>query len=282
MGKNKKEKKVKEKKPSTGKLRGFIGVMIAILLLVGVGVCDALTTGKNLFSFVSTGSFMDRFDAATAETSRKETEEFFDQAAVAYSSNADQKYTSYTFSCSSSVETSNSEGVTYVNKWKEISAMVDVDYTVLTMTERYAEGLSYTRVVTEYVLCKSGENAGRLWGRRAYADVSVGDVDLLEKATWTEVSGGLYNEMDFVNGLLVNAQYTTYDIVENKFNFTIEQGEKTGRGFIQAGLTPTVSFSYEIKGEAIERATHTWKCSNLNATKAIVPQSLVSVIGGNV
>jgi hypothetical protein len=88
--------------------------------------------------------------------------------------------------------------------------------------------------------------------------------------------------MDYINDLLSNVQYTTYDVVENKFNFSVENGDSKGFGYVKAGLIPTVSFSYEMKGEYIERANHTWKCSNLNATKAIVPQSLLSVIGGNV
>ena len=282
MGKTKKEKKVKDKKPSTGKLRGFIGVLIAVILLVGVGVCDALTTGKNLFSFVSTGSFMDRFDGATAETSKKETEEFFDQAAVAFTDSVDQKYTSYTLQYTANVEKSDMAGVTYTNAWKEVFATVDSNYTVLTVTERVAEGLSYSRVVREYVLCKTGENAGSAWGRFAYADASVGDVDLLEKASWTKLSKGLYNEMEIVPEIFDNATYTTYSVVENKFAYKVEKNDRAGYGYVKAGFAPTVSFAYEVKTECVERATHTWQCSHLNATTAIVPQSLLNVIGGNV
>ena len=279
MGKDKKEKK--EKKPSTGRLRGFIGVLIAVLLFVGVGVCDTLLSGKKMFSFVSTGSVMDRFDPATAETSKEETEIFFNQAATLFSATADQKYTSYTLKYTADIEQGN-YGLPYTKTSGEMMAAVDKDYTVVTISKRYAEGLLYSRQVTECVIFKTGANAGETWIRSAYADASVGDVDLLEKAAWQKTTGTLNNELRFVEELLTNAEYTTYNIVDNKFNFQVEQTDKIGYGYVQPGLAPTVAFQYEIQGESLEKACHMWQCSNLNATTAIVPQSLLNTVGGSV
>lgn len=282
----KKEKKEKKaKKPSSGRLRAFVGVVIAILLFGGVVVCDSLTTGKNLFSFVSTGSVMDRFDEASRETSKKETENFFGQAAYLFMATAeeDQKYTSYSMTYTINEEEADAKGHTYTNKWREVSAMVDKDYTVYTVSNRFAEGLTYTRTVSEYVFCKTGANAGRAWKRSGTAEQSVGDVDILEKATWTEIdTTKLKNEAAGAFVYLNGATYGDYDVVDSAFNFTVTTANSQGSGKMKPGVMPSLSFSYMIGLEREDTAHHLWTFSHLNATKAIVPKSLASVLGGAV
>ena len=275
-----KNKDKKTKKQKTGRLCGFIGITLAALLTAGTFVCDALMTGKTLFSFVTTGNVMDRFDTVTAETSRTETETFFSQAADGFLTSVDQKYTSYTLNYCVNVRQSSTNGISYINAWKEVNAVVDVDYTVYTVAERYAEGLSYGRIVHEYVVFKTGANAGKAWGRKGYLDQSVSDSELLNKTDWEEVSGTLSNELSSVYSLLADATYGQYDVLNGQFAFTVTGENKSGSGFLKPGMTPTLEFSYVVDGKRKEIAHHVWQCSHLNATKATVPQSLLDVLGG--
>jgi len=276
-----KEKKTKEKlQPLSAKMRGLLGVGIAATVLVGTFACSALTTGKNMFSFVTTGNAMDRFSPETAQTSKTETEWFFYQAANCFYYDVEQKYTSYTMTYNCSLEYANWKQQTYTNAWREVEAQVDENYTMFTVTDEYAEALTYNRTVREFIVCKKGENAGRIWGRYCEADQSASDVELLAKEKWTEVSGSLTNVMGSAASLLQDAVYGNYDFLNGQFAFSMAKGNKSGNGYLKPGMTPTLSFSYETAGERYETGHHEWICSYLNATTVVLPQSFLKVIGG--
>ncbi|MBQ9117881.1 MAG: hypothetical protein IJY11_01610 [Clostridia bacterium] len=278
--KEKKEQKVKKVKKSAGKLRGFVGVAIAFVLMAGVYMCDMISTGRDPFSFATTGDIFDRFDEEKAEESKNETAKFFLQASNLYAQDSEQQYTSYTLNYQTNVALSPEyNDWTYTNAWRDVTAAVDKNYTVCTVSERYAEGLTYRREVVEYVICKTGSNAGQSWIRRGYADQAVSDVDILEKAAWTQVSGMQINEMSVVAEMLDSAVFGDYDFLEGEFAFTSVIHETVGCGTLKSGVEPKITFSYDAKGERKERAYHEWVCSSINATKAIVPQSLLDIIG---
>ena len=278
----KKDKK-QDKKKSTGRLRGFIGVVISLVLLLGAGVCKSLISGKKLFSFTVTGSLADRFDEDVALESKMQAEQFFVQGAKLYdSSEVGSKYSSYTLKGRMMYEESNQAGRPYTNAWKEVYANVDKDYTVYTVTEEVTYEFDYARTVREYVLCKTGTHAGELWTRSRSADESASDVGILEKGEWHEATTTVSNEMEMALSLLSQAKYSYYDAFNGQFEFSVVNEGKQGTGTFKPGLLPEVTFSYELnRGEYHEAATHSWECSFINATKAVVPQSLLDTLGGN-
>ncbi len=282
------EKEQKVKKKTTGRVRGFIGIVISLLLLAGVFVCNSLTSGNKMFSFVTTGNVMDRFDKATAETSRDETVNFISQANTLFATSADQKYTSYTLDYSR-ILTTQVGGKTYNSAWVDAHVVVDKDYTIYTESVRLAQEDDYGRFAAEYVLVKTGEKANTLWGRVVSADQATGDVSYLSKVDWMQLSSETVADfktadvIELAKESLAWAAYDTYNVVENVHNFSIEVlGYEEGEGSLQAGLTPTLKIAYgdvDTDGNPF-RTQCVWKYSNLNGTKAMVPQSLLDIVGG--
>ena len=283
MGKNKKQ----NKKQSSGRLRGFIGVTISLVLLLGVGIGSAFLNGKEPFSFATTGSFLEKFDEDDALKTKARAEQFFVEGTRLYDRAAiTTKYHSYTLDYKVSFLETISDH-TYISVWKDVHACVDRDYTVFTVVEDAAVELDFVRSVKEYVLCKTGAHAGELWLREGNADEAAGDLGLLEKGAWVQVEEPVENLMEEAFSLLVQARYSYYDAFEGQFEFSVEKDGKGGEGTFKPGPVPELSFTYGADGRRPgvsgngDHAHYSWDFSYINATKAVVPQSLLDKMGGN-